>query len=163
MKSVPEPERRLLQRLVGEWTYESEGFGCSAGSPGAPFKATGSERVRALGDGWVVAEGQGELPGAGPTSTMMTLGYDPRSKRYVGSWVASMMPYVWVYEGAIDASGQVLTLDCEGPSMSGDGALCRYQDVIELKSDDYRVLRARVMRDDGAWHEFMTTHYRRWV
>ena len=33
--------------------------------------------------------------------------------------------------------------------------------VVEIVSDDHRVLRSRVRRDDGTWHEFMRADYRR--
>ncbi len=158
MKTNPQKEHEWLQKLAGEWTYEAEAI-MGAGQP--PSKSKGSESVRPLGDLWVVAEGEGEMPGGGPATTMMTLGYDPQTKRYVGTWVGSMMTYLWIYDGEMDAGGRVLTLNAEGPSMSDDGKMAKYQDVIEIKSDDHRTLTARVLRDDGTWNEFMTTHYRR--
>ena len=160
MNFEPQRQHQFLQQLVGEWTYEGD---CSMGAGKPRVRSTGSERVRSLGGCWVVAVGQGEMPGCGAATTMMTLGFDRQKQRYVGSWVGSMMSHLWVYDGVIDASGRALTLNAEGPSLSGDGKLSKYQDVIELKSDDYRVLRALVMNDDGTWNEFMTTHYRRWV
>jgi hypothetical protein len=39
--------------------------------------------------------------------------------------------------------------------------MARYKDVIELESDDHRLLRAHVLGDDGDWHHFMTASYRR--
>ena len=39
--------------------------------------------------------------------------------------------------------------------------MAKYQDVIEFKSDDHRVLTSRTLGDDGQWREFMTAHYRR--
>jgi hypothetical protein len=159
MKFELQREHQWLHKLVGEWTYEGE---CSAGPGEAPTKYGGSERVRSVGNFWIVAEGQGEMPGCGTASTIMTLGFDPQRQRYIGTWIGSMMSNLWIYDGAIDAAGRVLSLDAEGPSMSGDGKMAKYQDVIELKGDDHRVLRARVMRDDGTWNEFMRTDYRRW-
>jgi hypothetical protein len=37
----------------------------------------------------------------------------------------------------------------------------RYQDVIELKSDDHRTLTSHMQGEDGTWQPFMTAHYRR--
>jgi hypothetical protein len=33
--------------------------------------------------------------------------------------------------------------------------------VVELESDDHRVLRSQTQGEDGSWHEFMVAHYRR--
>jgi Protein of unknown function (DUF1579) len=158
MKTEPQKEHQWLQKMVGDWTYEGE-CAMGPGQPRAQFK--GSETVRALGDLWVVAESQGEMPGGGAATMMITLGYDPQAKRYTGTWVGSMMSHLWIYDGEMDAAGRILTLNAEGPSMSGNGKMAKYQDIIEVKSDDHRVLRARVLGDDGKWNEFMTSHYRR--
>jgi hypothetical protein len=72
-----------------------------------------------------------------------------------------MMTYLWHYDGELDAAGKVLTLNADGPSMSGDGTMAKYQDVIAIESPDHRVFTARVLGKDGAWNEFMTAHYRR--
>ena len=34
---------------------------------------------------------------------IMTLGYDPQKKRFVGTLIGSMMTHLWVYDGALDA------------------------------------------------------------
>jgi hypothetical protein len=84
--------------------------------------------------------------------------------RFVGTWVGSMMTHMWVYDGALDEAGKVLTLESEGPDMSPDavpGRMLLYRDVIELVSDDHRVLRSYARGADGQWQHFMTTHYRR--
>lgn len=130
-----------------------------------PMKATGTETVRSLGGLWTLGEGKGEMPGGGECTTIMTLGYDPARKRFVGSFVASVMTNMWLYEGTLDASGSVLTLDTEGPDMSGEtpveGATAKYQDIIEFVSDTHRTLTSRMQAKDGTWHEIMTAHYRK--
>jgi hypothetical protein len=69
------------------------------------------------------------------------------------------MAHLWPYEGTLD--GNVLTLDNEGPSFSGDGTTAKYQDVVEVVDDDHWVLRSRVLGADGKWTDFMEAHYRR--
>jgi hypothetical protein len=158
MKAEPQKEHQWLHTLVGEWTYETEALG----QPGqTPTKVTGTESVRSLGGLWVLAEGRGEMPGGGPATTVMTLGYDTQKKRYVGTWIGSMMTYLWVYDGEVDTAQRVLTLNSEGPSMAGDGRMTQYKDVIEFKTDDHRVLTARVLDTDGKWQQLMTVNYRR--
>jgi hypothetical protein len=71
-----------------------------------------------------------------------------------------MMTSMWVYEGTVDATGRVLTLDTEGPSMSGDGT-AKYQDIVEFQSDDERSLTSRVQGPNGEWQQIMKATYRR--
>jgi len=101
------------------------------------------------------------MPGGGPQTSVMTLGYDKQKKRFVGTWIGSMMSYMWTYDGELDAVERVLTLNSEGPSMSDDGTMSSYQDVIEIKSNDHRTLTGRVRNKDGTWQQFMTIDYRR--
>jgi hypothetical protein len=155
MHTSPEKQHRWLQKLVGEWLFETD-----ASAPTSE-KASGTERVRQLGDLWVLAEGEGQMPGGVAATTLMTLGYDPAKGRFVGTWIGSMMTHLWVYDGELDPAGRVLTLNSEGPSMTGDGSLARYQDVIEFKSDDHRVLTARAQTAGGGWQQLMMIHYRR--
>jgi Protein of unknown function (DUF1579) len=108
-----------------------------------------------------LCEGRGQVPGGGIATTIMTLGYDPAKRRFVGTFIGSMMTNLWVYDGELDAAAKVLTLDSEGPSFSEEGKMARYKDVIEIKSDDRRVLTSSFLGDDGKWHQFMTANYRR--
>lgn len=157
---APEPQdaHRWLQRLVGEWTWEME---APAGPDQPPAKHQGTESVRPLGELWTLGEGASTMPDGSPATTLMTLGYDPARQRFVGTFVGSMMTHLWIYEGGLDAAGRVLTLDAEGPDFSGEGKMAQYQDVIEWVSDDHRVLRSRMLGDDGEWRQFMEAHYRR--
>jgi hypothetical protein len=128
MKMEPQKEHQWLQRFVGEWTFEGEAT-MEPGQP--PSKFTGTESVRSLGGLWFLAEGQGEMPGCGAVTTLLTLGYDSQKQRYVGTWIGSMMTHLWV------------------------------KDVTEFKSDDHRVLTSHMLSDDGNWQQFMTANYRR--
>jgi len=153
----PSPEHQWLHKLLGQWTIESE---CTTGPDQPPMKTKGIESVRSLGGLWTI--GEGTMGPEGETGySVMTLGYDPRGKHFVGSFIASMMTHFWPYKGSLDADGKVLTLDSEGPSFAGDGTMSKYQDIIEFIDDDHRVLSSRVLQPDGTWIPFMTAHYRR--
>lgn len=158
MFTSPQQEHAWLQKLVGDWTMESE----CVGEPGQPSaKHRGTETVKSIGDLWVVGEGKGEMPGGGTANMMITLGFDPKRNRFVGTWVGSMMAQLWVYEGELDAAKRVLTLNSEGPSFTDPAKLAKYQDIIEIRSDDHRILSSRTLGDDGKWTNFMTAHYHR--
>jgi hypothetical protein len=157
MKTEPQKEHQWLNKLVGEWTYEGE----ATMEPGKqPERFKGTESVRSVGGLWVFCEGRGEMPDGCEAITFMTLGYDPQKGRYVGTWVGSMMTYLWLYSGSLDAQERVLVLDTEGPNFGGEG-LAKFQDIIEIKGDDHRVLTSQTLGDDGTWHRFMTSSYRR--
>lgn len=157
MHTEPQQEHRWLQKMVGDWDMEVE---CVMAPGEPPTKTTSFEQVKPIGEFWVLGEGEGEMPGGGAAISRMTLGYDPQKRRFVGTFVASMMPNLWLYDGALDAAGKVLTLDSEGPSMADDGTLAKYQDILEIKSNGHRVMRSRVLGADGQWTEFMTANYR---
>jgi hypothetical protein len=104
------------------------------------------------------------MPGGGSATMLLSLGYDPGKERYVGTWVGSMMTHMWLYDGELDASGRILTLNSEGPDMSpgaDSGKLAKYKDVIEFKTADHRILTCNRLGEDGKWRPFMTAHYRR--
>jgi len=159
MNTQPEKEHGWLQKLVGEWVYQGEAL-----EPGKPlWKFEGRAVVRSVGGFWIIAEETGDMPGGGPAQMQMitTLGFNPRTGRFVGTWIGSMMGHLWVYEGFLDESQRVLTLDSEGPSMTEEGKMAKYRDLIEIESDDRRVLRGNFLGADGKWQEMMSSHYRR--
>lgn len=158
IKVEPQKEHQWLQKLVGEWTYESD---CSMGPDQPPQKHKGSEIVRPLGEIWVLCEGQMEMPGGHMGKMLMTLGFDPQRKRFVGTWVGSMMTHLWVYDGELDATGKVLSLMSEGPNFAVPGKMAMYKDVIEIKDDNHRLLKSHSQGEDGQWQEFMVAGYRR--
>jgi hypothetical protein len=153
----PQKEHLWLLRMVGEWAAEGEAV-MGPGQP--PVKFTWADTTRPIGQAWIVSEGDGQMPDGSPSKTMLTLGYDPARQRFVGTWLGSMMTYLWIYEGTLDASGKVLTLNAEGPAMSGD-KIVKYQDIVTQESDDHRTLASRMLGEDGEWREFMRAHFRR--
>ncbi len=165
MNSEPYAGHLWLQQLVGEWTSESS----EASAPGeeAPV-CVWRETVRSLGGLWVLCEGQGGMPDGEVGTTLMTLGYDPEQNAFVGTFIGSMMSHLWIYHGELDSSGRQLTLHTEGPSLTPEGMMpatrmkrVKYRDVIELLSEDQRVLRSSYLDDEGEWQLFMTANYRR--
>lgn len=159
MFAEPQSEHQWLQRLVGEWTYETAApveepaEGCS------PWK--GTESVRSLGGLWVVADGQSTSVDGSAASNVMSIGFDPATKRYVGTWIGSQMTTLWVYDGELSADGNSLILASKGPDMFVEGTTGLYHDTIEFIDDDHRLLRASVRKEDGTWHEFCVTRYQR--
>lgn len=158
MFAKPQKEHDWLHQLVGEWTSEMD---CAMGPDQPRQKSKGKESVRSLGGMWTLGEGEGEMPDGTTGKTLITLGFDPAKGRFVGSFIGSMMTHLWLYDGTLDDSGKVLTLDSAGPSMAGDGTLAPYRDVVTIVSPDHRILSSYTPDGNGGWTEFMTAHYRR--
>jgi hypothetical protein len=156
MKADVLQEHLWLNKFIGDWTFEGE---CVMGPDQPPVKTRGSYTGRSLGGLWTLIEGEGDCPDGSKARSVITLGYDPQRKRFVGTFIASMMTHLWPYDGSLD--GNVLTLNSEGPSFAADGAMAKYQDIIEVVNDDHWILRSRTPGEDGEWVEFMTAHYRR--
>lgn len=154
-------EHEWLRQFLGDWRFEMEG---DMGPDQPPMKSTGSESVRAIGDIWIQGDGQFPMPDGNTAASRLTLGYDPAKQRYVGTWLGSMMAFLWIYEGQVDASGKILTLETTGPDMSGSepgGKMARYQDIWEFVEDGHRILTSQMQAADGSWKRFVTAHYYR--
>lgn len=154
---APQKEHDLLKQFVGEWESEME---ASTGPGQAPMKCKGTMKSRMLGGFWVVSEIDANMMGA-PMKGLQTIGYDTKSKKYVGTWVDSMMNHMWKYSGTVDETGKTLTLSAEGPSFTGEDKLTNYRDAYEFKSKDHIVMTSSTQGEDGKWVTFMTGNLRR--
>lgn len=146
-------EHRWLQRLVGRWRYAGE----MMGQPGEPWASEqGRETTRAIGEAWVQLEWQAD--GADHIG-LLTLGFDPASDRFVGTFISSQDTTLWVYDGHLDESKRVLTLGTTGPGME-PGTTAPYEDIIEFAEDGTRWFRSRMQGPEG-WVEFQRMRYER--
>lgn len=157
----PAPEKleqhQWLQKLVGEWTGA---FEVTMAPGAAPERMETTETIRSLGGLWIVAEGKSEMMGQ-PMTSMMTLGYDPVKKMFIGTWVDSMQTHMWTYTGTLDEAKKVLTLSAEGPSWEDPTKIARYRDAIEIISPDAKRLTSSIEGPDGKWVQFMKADYQR--
>lgn len=149
----PQVEHGFLERMVGIWEVSSADMGNDE---------KWVEVVRSLHGIWFVAEGNGNMPqGGGAATTMLTLGYDPAKGKYVGSWIGSMMAYLWVYEGEVSADGTTLSLYTTGPDFAEPGKTGEYREQIIFKDDDHRIFNSSAKQPDGTWKQFMEAQYTR--
>lgn len=158
MPPPPGEHHKWLDQLVGSWTFESE---MSMGEGQPPVTSRGTDTVRSLEGRWVLCELLNEVPGMGSMRAVLTLGFNPETGKYQGTWIDSVTDHLWVYVGTLDPTRKILVLEATGPNMmdpsKGD---TQYRDVIEFKSADHRTLTSSAMVD-GEWIQFMTAHYRR--
>ena len=154
----PQKEHEWLQQLVGEWTWESD----SLAGPGKENENhRGIETVRSLGGIWIVGEARGAAADGTASMSIITLGYSAERNKYIGTFVASMMTDLWLYEGFIDRDANALVLDTEGPSFTDPSKRARYKDTIRIIDQDNRLMTSSWQGESGGWSEFMTMRYRR--
>jgi hypothetical protein len=150
-------EHEWLKQLAGEWEFAGEAT-IAPGSP--PMKSEGNESAKMLGDLWLVGEAQSTFMDMRIRS-MITIGYDPEKKKFVGTWIDSTSTYLWHYTGFLDESGKVLTLEAEGPDHRNPGKMAKFRDVFEVKSENEKTLKSMAQDEKGEWVTFVTTTYRR--
>lgn len=153
----PQKEHEWLQQFVGKWETESK---ASMGPDQPPVECKGSIECRMLGGFWVVSEYQGDMGGT-PMTGLQTIGYDPAEKKYVGTWVDSVMNHMWRYEGFVEEGGKKLVLEASGPNLMAGGKETKFRDAFEFKSADEMIVTSSMLGEDGKWITFMTGTARR--
>lgn len=149
----PTPQHLWLQQLVGHWDYE---MSWAMGPDTPPATLKGREVVEALGQLRTVGHGSNDHD-----KSIMTLGYDPQAKQFIGTFIAGMMSHLWCYTGQLDKSTNTLTLDASGPAMPPADGTANYQDIIQIVDANTRVLRSLLQLPDGSWVQFMESRYTR--
>jgi hypothetical protein len=144
-KNGPQKEHEWLKQFERVWEAQGQVI----------------ESARMLGGLWIVSEAKITTPDSKQVSAMLTLGYDPQKKKYVGTWIDSTTSYLWIYEGTVDPSGKILTVEAEGPNPLVRGKPAKFKDVHEFKGKDQKVLTSSVLGEDGKWNTFVTVNYRR--
>ncbi|HVJ81471.1 MAG TPA: DUF1579 domain-containing protein [Planctomycetia bacterium] len=152
----PTKEHGWLKQMVGEWDTDAEAII----GPGQSMKCKGSEKTRMLGDYWMMTETAGEMMGT-KVYGVMTVGFDEKKKKFVGTWIDSSMNHMWKYEGELDAAGNKLVLEAEGPNPSAGGKMTKFRDTLEVKSKDHKTLSSQMLGDDGKWIPIMTMNIKR--
>ncbi|HUG19659.1 MAG TPA: DUF1579 domain-containing protein [Planctomycetaceae bacterium] len=148
----PTKEHLWLKQFEGEWVSKSK----ASMGPGVPeIECQGKMTSRTLGGFWIVNQIEGDMMGM-TMHGLQTIGYDTDKKKYVGTWVDSMMNYMWKYEGTVEESGKKLTLEAEGPNFMAEGKMTKFRDAYEFKSKDEIIATSSMRMEDGKWVTFMT-------
>ncbi|REJ88008.1 MAG: DUF1579 domain-containing protein [Planctomycetota bacterium] len=149
---APSEEHKWLEQFAGEWVTVSKTaeFG---DQPSMEHK--GAMTSEMLGGFWAVNRFQGNTGGI-EFKALQTIGYDAARKKYVGTWIDSMLDQLWNYEGELDESGKTLVLTAEGPNFFDGGKLTEFRDSYEFKSADLIITTSEIKGPDGKWFTFMT-------
>ena len=157
MQPQPTSEHEFFNDMLGQWTMEHV---CDMGPDQPSSTSHGTMTAKTLGGLWIIIDCEGDVPEGGKWESQFTLGYDPQEKRFLGTFVASMMTHLWLYSGQLDASRRRLVLDAHGPKFDGTG-MANYQDIFEVVDHDHWILRSQIQNEDGTWTPFLEGHHRR--
>lgn len=149
MPALPKPlaEHEWLQQFVGEWDSETESH---LDLDRHPEEGRAFERIRPLGDFWIVNDIDAEMMGK-PFHGIQTLGYDVAKKAFIGTWVDSLSCVVWTYQGALNKERTALTLYSEGPCPTNPGQLTQVKDVLELIDQNHKLYTSYILDNHGDW------------
>jgi hypothetical protein len=143
---MPKPgkEHELLKQLEGKWDVT----GKILVDPANPTEIKGTESSKMdLGGFWLRSHFKGEMLGLKFEGRSDT-GYSPLKKKYVGSWIDSFMPHLFVMEGAADEAGKVFTFTGEGFDPA-TGKPAKEKWVIEIKDADTHTMTFYAAGEDG--------------
>lgn len=150
-------EHRRLQEFEGTWDAVAK-FQMEPGKPSAESKGVETDKV-VCGGFWLVFDYKGEMEGQEFTGHGI-LGYDIAKKKYVGTWIDSMVTRLDVSEGDFDESGKKLTMHCEGPDPK-TGKMVKMRTVTELIDADTKKLTFNVEGEDGKFVEIGSVEYKK--
>ena len=120
----PSPEHGYFKKMVGTWD-------CTMKMGPQESKATA--RYRMIGGFWLVGNFNGDIQGM-KFEGHETMGWDPKKKKYVGTWMDSMSPYGMNMESELDSSKKTMT--ATGDAMNMEGKMAKFKMVSEWKNDD---------------------------
>ncbi|MFN0152439.1 MAG: DUF1579 domain-containing protein [bacterium] len=136
----PGPEHALLKQNVGVWDVECTYF---MGPDQPPMTVKAKETVEMLGQFWTIGRFVSTMMGM-PFAGVVQMGYDTARRKWVGSWIDTMAPFYFLFEGDYDASGKVLTMSGLGGDMMS-GQMIRYRTTEETLASGQR--RFEMFRD----------------
>lgn len=150
------PMHTWLNQLVGEWTIT----GTCTMPDGSIGESDASESARMVGEYFLHAVLKGKVPGMDePVETVLIIGFDPDSDRFVGTWIGSPMPNLINYTGILSDDQRTLTLSCDAPDLEDQTKSSAYRDVIVITSDNTREFHSEIQLEDGSWNRFMSSTY----
>ncbi len=123
----PSEEHGILKKDVGEWTIEGKML-----MPEGTQEFKAEEKVVAIGQFWTVSHYSSDILGGLKGS--LTVGFDPKTKQYVGTWVDSLQPTPTRMKGTYDSKSKTMTYATTGIGLDGEPMPGKI--IVQYKSDD---------------------------
>ena len=131
----PTREHEILKKDVGTWDATSKLWSQPGGEPTV---SKGTEKNELLAGGmWLVSRFESDMDGM-PYVGMGTFGYDPVEKKYIGTWIDSMSPYLVIAKSDYDPATETLTGTGEGRDPQS-GQMTTSKLVSRYTDDDTRI------------------------
>ena len=151
-------EHKGLATEVGEWDAEITLWY----TPDAePVKSKGMETNRMLGGVWLISDFEGEAAGE-KFQGHMQLGYDPQKKKYVGTWIDTMSPYLQTMEGDYDKATHTSTMLSKGVDIQ-TGKPSTSKNITRYEGEDAKTFEMHMPLEgqEGKWWKMMEIKYKR--
>ncbi len=151
-------EHLALASEVGVWDAQSK-FWMAPDSP--PMVSKAIETNTMLGGMWLISEFKGDMVGM-PFLGRGQFGYDPVTKKFVGTWIDSMNPHLSVMEGSMDESNKRLTMLSQGrDARTGKESISKM--VTTYVDADHKTFEmfGPVDGKEGEWWKMMEINYTR--
>lgn len=152
---APSKEVEALKKDVGTWVAKMTMWMPDAPEP---VKAEGIETNRMMG-AWLVSDFKGNIFGQ-QFEGRGQFGYDAKKKKYVGTWIDNMEPFMSTMEGSWDEGSQTMTYMSQGTN-SQTGEPTKGKTVVVYKKDGSHVMTMYMESEPGKFTKSMEIVYTR--
>jgi hypothetical protein len=150
-------QHKILEKDVGTWDATVKVWPMAGAQP---LESKGTEKNELLPGGmWLVTRFKGEVIGM-PFVGVGTSGYDPKEKKYIGTWSDTMTPYLMITKSDYDEATKTMQGVAETrDAMSGEKYAVKM--ISRFIDDENRVMEMHRKGDDGKEWKVMEIRYKR--
>lgn len=158
----PGEQHKNMAREAGVWDANVKRW-MAPDAPPMPSK--GVETNKMFGDFWLISKFEMDMGGM-KFKGRGQYGYDPKKKKYVGTWVDTMSPYLSTMEGEYDVETHTLTMHATGTNpMTGEEEkmkmVSKYIDENTKKFEIHKQGGEDEAGEEGKWWKSMEIDYKR--
>jgi hypothetical protein len=137
----PGENHKLLQRMVGTWTYKAKWW---SGAQAAPMEWSGTTSTKSVMDGrYFISDYTGKMSVPGPDGKAVEVpfkgmgidGYDNAKKKFVTSWIDNFGTGIMMMEGTYDSATKTATYTGEEEPLPG--MKIKIRQTIKAIDDDH--------------------------
>lgn len=154
----PTEEHQALRREAGVWDATMKLW--IMPNQEEPMVVEGTETNRLLGSFWLISKFESQFGGVEFTGHAQ-LGYDPVSKKYVGTWIDTMTPYMATMEGDRNQESDTLTMvsTARDPQTGKISTTTNVTEFVDENTKTFTMYQGDP-DDQNAW-KMMEIHYKR--